>query len=164
MMTFGNALKLRRNGEWLGGGGAAASKHRYYRLYFFATNGRNTINIAEVKLRATIGGANIAVGGTPSASNEFSGAFAAGQAFDGNAATFWSTAANVTRAWLQYDLGAGNEAAVLQYSIQARHDAHDGSPLHWVLEGSADAVAWEVLHGATDESGWANGEVREYTV
>jgi len=66
--------------------------------------------------------------------------------------------------WLQYDLGAGNEKELAQYTIRARADASDGSPRDWVLEASNDLLTWTVLDTVTGETGWSNGEQRVFTL
>lgn len=166
--------------------------YRYYRLRFRANNGRETLNVAEVELRATAGGPNVAVGGTPSASSEYGDGFRAGQAFDANANTYWSTLAKSVPTASSDFLGfpasyafdanpnsfwstasavtaawirwdAGGAAEVNRYRIRARHDAGNGAPKDWTLEYSDDATTWSTAHAVTNETAWANGEEREFT-
>lgn len=69
--------------------------YRYYRLRILANGGRNTVNIAELQLRGTQGGPNLAVSGTAIASSEFETDvptyFPAANAFDRDTATYWSS-------------------------------------------------------------------------
>lgn len=138
--------------------------YRYWRLNITANNGRGTTQVAEVELRATVSGANIATGGTPSASSEFSFLFDAAKAFDNNTSNYWSTATSVVAAWLRYDLGVGNASVVAQYAIRARSDANNGTPSAWTLEGSEDGSVWTVVDTQSGQTGWANGEQRVFTV
>src|SRR5690606_33272848 len=104
----GGARRPRRGGSLVfpavhgvvsqGGKGAAPEPpvgYRFHRLRFLGNNGRNTINIAEVQLRQTIGGPNAATGGAASASSVFarpsSESWPASQAFDSNPDTYWSS-------------------------------------------------------------------------
>lgn len=69
---------------------------RLYRLRFLGNNGRNTLNVAEVELRAVPGGPNVAFGGLAFASSVFEmvdapAIFPAVNAFDANPNTFWSS-------------------------------------------------------------------------
>lgn len=136
--------------------------YRYWRLNVTANNGRSTLNIAELELRAESGGASIATGGTPSASTVFGPTWSADKGFDGNASTFWS--ATGPTGWLQYDLGAGNEATLAQYAVRGRHDANDGSPKDWTLQGSQNGSEWTTIDTVTGETGWSNGELRVFTL
>ena len=67
--------------------------YRYHRLVTTANNSRSTINIAEMELRQSVGGANAATGGTATAGSELGteGDFTASKAFDSDAGTFWSS-------------------------------------------------------------------------
>lgn len=183
--------------------------YRYYRLRFNANNGRNTINIVEVELRESVGGPNVATGGTASASSvfettfpsvfpaanafdanpnthwgsqyvggqarsggagaraatEFSAEFHAASAFDGVPTTFWS--ATGPTGWLEYRYVLTSDPvnvgiAPTHYVVRARHDAGNGAPKDWTLEYSDDGTAWTVAHTVTNETAWANGERREF--
>lgn len=138
------------------------SAYRYFRINVTANNGRSTLNIAEFELRASVGGPTIATGGTPSASTVFGSTWSADKGFDANASTFWS--ATGPTGWLQYDLGAGNEASLAQYAVRGRSDANDGSPKDWTFEGSLNGSDWTTLDTVTSETGWANGELRAFTL
>ena len=95
--------------------------HRYWRLFCKRSQGGNNVGVGELQMRTSIGGTNVATGGTPSASSEYSGTYTAAKAFDGlvnstgdgNAwATYGGYSAGqplgLTADWLKYDFGAGN--------------------------------------------------------
>lgn len=185
---------------WEADGGTPPTGYRYHRLRFLGNNGRSTLNIADVQLRESAGGANVATGGTPTASSvfettipssfpasnafdsdvntywstlpisalnassNFSG-FPASNAVDGDPSTFWATATGVTAAQLTYDAGASVIGPdITKYQITARADAADGAPKDWTLEYSDNGGTWTVADTVTGETGWANGETREFTL
>lgn len=143
---------------------APVSGYRFYRWVISANNGRGTIDVAEAQLRESIGGPNVATGGLPYATSVFSSSLSASAAFDGDSGTHWSSASGVTSAELWYDHGTGSERSVVQYALQARSNANDGSPRDWVFEGSNDLITWDTLDTVTGQTGWANGETRVFTL
>lgn len=144
---------------------APVSGYRFYRWVISANNGRSAINVAEAQLRESIGGPNVAVSGAPYASSVWLGAGVdVDKAFDGDSGTYWSSANGVTSAELWYDHGTGGERSVVQYALQARSNANDGSPKDWTFEGSNDLITWDTLDTVTGQTGWANGETRVFTL
>ncbi|MDL9977784.1 RICIN domain-containing protein [Microbacterium sp. ASV49] len=63
---------------------------------------------------------NLAYGKTATASSQYSGAFAAGNANDGASSTGWLSAGADTAAWWQVDLGAAHQLG--QFTITTRQD------------------------------------------
>lgn len=144
---------------------AAGAGYRFYRWRITANNGRSAINVAEAQLRAALGGSNVATGGAPYATSVWPLiGLGAASAFDGDPNTYWSSADGVTNAELWYDLGTRRERIIVQYALQARSNANNGSPRDWVLEASNDLLTWDALDAVTGETGWANGEQRVFTL
>ena len=68
-------------------------------------------------------GTNIAPSGTISAvSSEFSEAFAAGNAVDGDLATEWSTSGDGDDAWIEIDLGQSSDVSAVAYRTRQMTD------------------------------------------
>ena len=68
-------------------------------------------------------GPNIATDGTVTAfSSEFSGAFAAANAIDGDPGTEWSTAGDGNDAWIEIDLGQTQEITAITYRTRQMTD------------------------------------------
>lgn len=140
--------------------------HRYWRAVFDAVSGTaSNLSIARFQMSETMGGADIATGGTASASTTFSGTSAA-NAFDTDPATFW--AANVTSlgSWLAYDLGAGNEKAVREVAFTIRNDGTnwvDRSPMAGRIQWSDDGANWftEFFFATSVNWSWA-GQTRRF--
>lgn len=79
---------------------------------------------------------NVCIGATATADTE-NGSEVAGNAIDGNTATFWTSATTGTPPrWLKVDLGASNEKTVRRYSITIRSSDAAGKPTAWQLQGS----------------------------
>lgn len=102
----------------------------------------NVCALAEIEIRASIGGADQCVGGTPTATTTFGSQFAS-LAFDNSAATYW--AANAKYGGMTYDFSSAVTAA--QLSLTARDDpsAYVQAPLGvWVQfwNGTAWTTAW----------------------
>jgi hypothetical protein len=72
------------------------------------------------------------------------------KAFDGKN-TKWFTGGGHATAWLQADLGAGNEAAVVRYDITSANDAPARDPKNWELQASNDGTRWTTLDKRTGE-------------
>lgn len=140
---------------------APPTPYTYYRLNIAKSDDTTqaTTAIAEVELHATAGGSNIATGGTASASSTTGGNVAA-NAFDGNASTYWQSAA--LAAQLQYQLTSAQ--GVQEYKVTARNDASYAQvPGQWTFEGSNDGATWTILDYVADWS-WTQGQAKIYTV
>lgn len=135
--------------------------HRYWRLNISANAGdANYLQIAEVEMRATLGGADQCTGGTASASTEHSATYAASKAVDDTASTHWSTPISTLTGWWAYDFGSAVE--VLQYTIQAPPASPARSPKDWALEYSDNGTDWTLQETREEQTGWTTGEVRTF--
>lgn len=94
--------------------------HRYWRLVCKRSQGGNLVGLGELQMRESLGGVNVAVGGTASASSSYPGGYTAAKAFDGlttdtGSGNAWATNGGFSGGvpgmghhWLQYDFGSGN--------------------------------------------------------
>lgn len=128
--------------------------------------GAVTIAAAGFELRGTEGGADLAAGGTASASANTLGWFAAANANDGNINTFW--AANMTtqlddNTWWKCDLGSAQTVA--QVAITGRNDGSvSQAPCVWLIQSSADDSTWTGRGLFVQTSGWSVGETKTFTL
>jgi len=144
--------------------------HRYWRVNIAENNTSTTVAIGELILRTVSGGANVATGGTASASTTFSGQLSS-LAFDANNSTYWNgtssfngTTGLLTGAeeWLKYDLGPGNDKAIIEFAITCAGNIFQ-APRAFKLQYSDDGVNWANLIAVTNQSGWALGQTRSFT-
>jgi len=133
-----------------------------WRLNISAGNGPTYLGIATLRMAATAAGADLCTGGTASASTVDSAPYAAAMAFDGNAATYWSTSgAGGTVGWLEYLFPS--PVTVAEYSVQSSNVGGAYAPQAWTLE-SWDGAAWVVADTRTSQTAWGVGQTRTYTV
>lgn len=132
--------------------------HRYWRLLCKASQSGSNVGVGELQMRTSIGGSNVATGGTASAST-FQGAYTAAKAFDGlttdtGAGNGWASnggysggvpgSAN-TFQWLQYDFGSGNDkdiAEIVIFCPGASGLGIAGMPRMFDFQWSNDAATW----------------------
>ena len=133
--------------------------HRYWALLVTARPGTgNGVAIAEVAMRSTTGGANIATGGTAGGTNNVGHPPA--NAFDGNGATEWSdgaTGGNPVR--LSYDFGSAVNVVEVVVTTPGAGSAYPGAtygPAACWVQWSDDGVAWKYGRPAADLSGLGN--------
>lgn len=120
------------------------SAHRYWRISFGANNGGSETNAVEIEMRTSAGGADQTGSGVASASSQWSASSTATQAFDNNTATYWSTVSgSPTNGWIQYDFGAGNKKAIVEFTWSLAARAVGYGPRDFTLWYSDDGVAWE---------------------
>jgi hypothetical protein len=155
--------------------------HRYWRLQLRDIGYRGYYGgIGELQMRTSIGGANVAIGGTASASSEASGWTAANAfdglttdtgAFNGWLAYYFSGSDGFgSFPWLMYDFGAGNEKDIQEIVIFAPGTGGMGAnelPTAWDFQYSDDNVRWTTqrsyaFDASTDE--WTLNSSRVYDV
>jgi hypothetical protein len=134
--------------------------HRYWRLNAAAISG-TVMRIGDMQLRTAINGANVAVGGTASASAVGSG-HTASLAFDGSGATAWWAAAASTAEWLAYDFGLGNEKDIVEMALTVDGAAYSSMVRAGALEWSDNGSAWTPLF-AFYEQIWSGNETKVFT-
>lgn len=140
------------------GGGATSDQ---WRLFFpEGSVDPFVMEIAEVEMRATPGGADQCNGGTASASSAPYGSAPAAGAFDNSTGSVWSSATNATvGAWLQYTFTAPvevNEVTVLASgAAQAAPKAIDVE--YW------DGTDWVKHYQVAGPLSWTGGEQKTFT-
>lgn len=131
--------------------------HRYWRIYITASAASGYVSIMELQLRTSIGGSNVATGGTASASSTGFG-WSASNAFNGSTASpGWHSGTNAlpgTPEWLKYDLGSGNDKDVIEFAISARGSNPEQNPRDFQLQYSDDNSAWTTLYTIGGETSW----------
>lgn len=116
--------------------------HRYWRIYITESVNANNLDLREVEMRTSIGGADVTGSGTASASSE-AGGFEASKAFDNNSSTTWYTGSTTRPQWLKYDFGAGNEKDIAELQITSWSEAEHIRT--WQFQYSDDNVNWTTL-------------------
>jgi hypothetical protein len=132
-------------------GGFAPGYSTQWRIYIYvAVNGTQNPVISELQLRATIGGANQATGGTASAISTNLSRVAA-NAFDGNSTTSWQSGETPPNpCWLQYTTASPftvNEVAITVDSALAVggpgwFDVQYFDGTVWVTKFSGYTASW----------------------
>lgn len=144
-----------------GGGGPTSTQ---WRLYFPAgTTTQNPITsdgveIGNVEMRATIGGADQCGSGTASASSQYSSSFSPDRAFAGGAAGDWSSSfAGNYQSWLQYTFAS----AVAVNEIAVRKDSGTGPSC--IQLQYYDGAQWVTTIEAPGPLTWSNGETKTFS-
>lgn len=119
--------------------------------------------LAQLELRATLGGANLCTGGKAVSHMPFSTAFSPALAFDG-ASSQWA-GNSIARSYLGYDFGNGNEKAKpAQIAIKASA-IPSRAPTDfdlWYQDGVGGTI--NIQQNFTSPATWTSGEVRLFTV
>lgn len=106
--------------------------------------------ITEVQLRTTSGGPSVLTGGTASAIESYPG-YPPEYACDGLETTRWVTSWDYNwLTWWQYDLGAGNDQAIIQMTLQIwsselnppGYAIHFGEPTKFWITASTDGMTY----------------------
>jgi hypothetical protein len=140
-----------------------AGPYTYWRLNVSANDGHaDFLGLAEMEMRATVGGTDQCSGGTAATSSQFSATFAASKAFDNDTGTAWVTVSGVKSAWLRYQFASAVDVA--EYTIRAHGSVPSYSPKTWKLQGSGDGTTWYQVDERSNETGWTNGQIRTYAL
>lgn len=143
--------------------GAQAPKSRW-RILITATGESPHIPVVgEVEMRASPGGANLAVGGTASASSVYPGG-SASWAFNGNGGvTAWAAANTSLPQWLAYQFSA--PVSINQLAITAQNDArwaYQQSPRTFTVQSSVDGSTW-INEWVVDAGAFTAGQTKVFT-
>jgi hypothetical protein len=137
----------------------------YWRVYVTANNGNDYLQLAEVQMRATVGGADQCTGGTASAINYFS-SNVPGRAFDDDPNTHWLSEGDIHPGpdwWIQYQFGSAVDVAELVLKHWSG-GVTSRMPKDFQLQYSNDLEAWTTAGSWTDQTGWTAGEERAFVV
>lgn len=162
-MRLGSGVGLTHRGKWARGGGAVP--HTYWRLLITAHNGSayNVSSGSEVQFRATPGGADQSVGGTPFGTEGSDVNFLPPKAFDNNYSTSWGTYPTQIPVHIGYQFVEPVEVTEIAYA--ARHDSFGPSEAmkDGEVQWSDDGVTWTTEWAITGQTGWAASEERIFT-
>lgn len=123
-------------------GGAA---YRYYRLNISQSTGGSFLIIAEVELRATVGGADLTSPSTPVTQSWQDGSDSAGRmVVDNDTNTTWN-ASLAGPWWIRMDLGTPQSVAQVKITRLNSTPGYNGSPFNFNVEGSNDGTSFTVL-------------------
>jgi hypothetical protein len=131
--------------------------HRYWRINITAVLPSATnVNLAEIQMASSVGGADLFGSGTALASSTQGGIYEPSAACDGNLTTFWSSApADSLPQWWGYDFGAGNSVVVNEVRIYPLdYSSVLYAPTAFTLDYSDDASAWTAVQAFTT-AGWS---------
>ena len=121
------------------------------------------LNIADIAIRATVGGANQTGSGTASTSTSESVGFESSKAFDGNPLTTYSSPSPGTGpVWLKYDFGTAVDMAEIVITSGDNSTRAARAPRTFTIEVSDDDSAWTVVGGATSLPAWGITESRTF--
>jgi hypothetical protein len=137
--------------------------HRYWRIYITNTTGSASfLDIREIEMRTSIGGADVTGSGTATASTQGSG-FEAPKAFDNNSSTTWFTniGTNPLPQWIKYDFGAGSDKDIVEVALQCW--AATEHPSCWELQYSDDNLTWSRSFLVESSLGWSANEWRSFS-
>jgi len=136
---------------------------------FDAGSGFGYIPVAEVELRAAVGGADLtspADATTRAVSSGWTGGFTPDKAFnDVPGEDSWAAPRHQAPAWIGWDFGAGSEVHVAGVTIAAKasQDAADQAPGSFSLQHSEDGVTWVSVWHTGSLPRWAGSEVRAFS-
>lgn len=133
--------------------------HLYWRINILTNNGDGNVGLAGLEFRDTVGGSNVATGGTALCSNDWGGMFPAANAFDGNASTIWVTDAGPPQ-WIGYHFASAVDIA--QIAVQARPTYMGNSPKDFDLQFSDDGAVWIQQSAFTGQTSWGSNETRTF--
>jgi hypothetical protein len=134
--------------------------HRFWRLYCRTTNGAAFAGIAEVEMRASLGGADECTGGTATASTAFPGLEAPG-AVD-NGAGEWASDGSAMPQWWKYDFGAGVAKGIVELHLTGRNPASQ-MVTSFDLQWSDDNSTWVNLFTVEDFWNWTAGSTQTFS-
>lgn len=125
------------------------SAHRYWRIHAQCRQfaGGWVFGLAEMECRASPGGANLCVGGTPLAPESSDSGASIANAFDGDAATLYGRA-GFERMRPGYDFGTPVDVGELRLKFGAAGSSRPGSahsPAQTVVQWSDDGLQWRSM-------------------
>lgn len=112
------------------------AKHAYWRIR--GLRGTGNAQFSKIEFRETIGGANVATGGTAFASTEFSSSYVAAYAFNENNSDYWAASGSVGQ-WIAYHFPTPIKPAEIAMRVG------DNAASYWrfaAVDWSDDGVTW----------------------
>lgn len=146
--------------KWINNSSVSLPTFRYW-LISDMSCGSSALSFAELRLRSTVGGADLSVSAA-TASSTYSGD-PISNAYDGNPSTLWSSNSIVTGVTIIYDLGTPKTVA--EVYILARNDSSINAkqtPYGFSLSGSDDNVTFKKVAEFISFTNYTIGEARTY--
>ena len=142
---------------------------KFWRILISQTqdNGAIKAACAEMQMRTSVGGSNIATGGTATASSSLSasGDFSPSAAFDGNLSTQWACATDAPLPqWLSYELSTAAEVFEITLSSGDSLLRAARNPKDFKLQKSTNGTTWVDVKEFLNEPSWGVSETRTYFV
>lgn len=131
----------------------------YWRASISRVDGGSIITLARLRLHTSIGGADVATGGTPTAYDVTNGAVA--NAFDTNNATKWGGANTSTKGWIQYQFATAQN--IVEHALISEDTTPANTPACWVIQSSDDGLVWATESVVLGQLGWGVSESRTFT-
>ncbi|MGI9297613.1 MAG: discoidin domain-containing protein [Gammaproteobacteria bacterium] len=157
-----------------GGGNpiSAPGAHRYWHInitdHAIALDSSTPpdLRIGELELRSAVGGADITTPATVVSVSHDNGINLAANLVDDNVANYWQgAAATVTSGEIIIDLGAGNDAEVLELQLTPTNLQHNRMPGSFTLGYSDDGVhATRIDVMTASNQAWENNVAKQFAV
>jgi hypothetical protein len=158
-----------------GASDAGTGQYSAVRALFLGGGDNYGLSCASMEIRETVGGPNVAVGGTAFSSSHYedspgSLSFIAAKAFDGDPLTFWNSAGQPTSGYppehLGYTFAAGVRRNVAQVVIQARADSSQPqqAPQFVLVQATIDGATWLDLFIGHASLPWTQGQTQVFTL
>jgi len=128
---------------------SAAAGTTYYYVVQAANSAGTSGNSPQGYSSRNTSMANIAFGGTATASTYTQASEDASHAFDTDPGSKWF--ATAATGWLQYDFGANNAQTIKRYTINSA-DVPARDPKNWTFLGSQDGSTWTTLDTRSNQS------------
>lgn len=142
--------------------------HRYWRILYITPQSGFIAGLAEVELRASVGGPDVSDGRVYDQSSSLSNSFTAAQAFDDNPATLWATVNNgEANPWISVDFGEDvmDHTIVNEVSLTARNDEFgaDQAPSVFEVQYSDDGILFTTEFTVTVATPWLQADTQVFT-
>lgn len=146
--------------------------HAYWRV--LVTEGVRTdyVSMAELEFRATAGGLDQSVGGTPITSGPYSPTYDHHKAFDGLNSTMWGSPDTFTQAqqgypgvigsWLGYHFAAPVSCTEVAITTDNGSFSGNAGPKSFKVQYSDDGIAWVDSWAVTNQPGVGYGTTTAY--
>ena len=143
------------------------STAQWWRLLMTANNGGDDYGISKLDLRTTVGGSNVATGGTAYAATT-SSTNVPSRAFDANDSTSYVSSGITNPQWLLYKFADGSPQNIVEVLIRNRSDdtavSAAQSPKDFKLQYKSAGAhdVWTDVFLVTSSTGWAAPEARVF--
>jgi len=167
-LSFGSGLSYNAGTGQLTASGpsatsAAMQPHKWWRIFIHDGVGFFAYALARLQMRATAGGADQCTGGTP-----FARAGAASNAFDTDAASFWSHQVATSElqpfpTWLGYEFAS--PVTVAEVALTAKNQSADDAkqaPQRFIVQYSDDGLNYYDAFAASTSTYFTTGQTRAF--